>query len=200
MRQCDQEHDHPEPTAPEADFEATVRANLRARRTEQGLSLEALGRRAGMSASMISRLESGARRLSVDHLAALARALEVTVDALLDPPNEDPRIHPIAQKAGGATYWPLTKGTAPGTPTAYKIRIPVTRRRPVPQQHPGRDWLYVLSGQLLLHVGGREHLLGPGEAAEFATTEPHWMAAVDGPVELLTLFGPAGEGVHLHPT
>lgn len=184
----------------EPDFEAAVRANLRAHRTERGLSLDALGRRAGMSASLLSRLESGARRLSVDHLATLARALEVSVDALLDVTTEDPRIHPIPRKVAGATYWPLTHGTQPGGMAAFKIRIPVSRRRPVAQQHPGRDWLYVLSGRLLLHVGGRDHVLDAGEAAEFATTEPHWMAAVDGPVEILTLFGPAGESVHLHPT
>lgn len=182
------------------DFEAAVRANLRALRTERGLSLETLGRRAGMSASLLSRLESGNRRLSVDHLAVLARALEVSVDALLDVAAEDPRIHPIPRKVAGATYWPLTRSIQPGGMAAFKIHIPVSRKRPVPRQHPGRDWLYVLTGRLLLHVGGHDHVLDAGEAAEFATTEAHWMAAVDGPVELLTLFGPAGETVHLHPT
>jgi transcriptional regulator with XRE-family HTH domain len=197
MRQDGHEHDHFDDPR---DFEGAVRANLRARRTERGLSLEALGRKAGMSASLLSRLESGTRRLSIDHLAALARALEVSVDTLLDVSTEDPRIHPIPRKVAGSTYWPLSNGSTPGTPTAYKVRIPVSRKKPVPQVHPGRDWLYVLSGRLLLHVNGHEHLLEAGEAAEFATTDPHFLAAVGGPVELLTLFGPAGEGVHLHGT
>jgi transcriptional regulator with XRE-family HTH domain len=184
------------------DVEARIRARLRATRTERGLSLEALGRRAGMSASLLSRLESGRRRLSVDHLAALARALEVSVDDLLSAPTEDdPRVHPVAHRTDdGTTFWSLSPSAAPGAPRAFKVRIPATRTRIHLAQHPGRDWLYVLSGRLRLQVGETVHELGPGEAAEFATTEPHGMAAVGGPVELLTLFGPLGEGVHLHPT
>lgn len=185
-----------------ADVEDRIRARLRAERTERGLSLEALGRRAGMSASLLSRLESGRRRLSVDHLAALARALEVSVDDLLAPPAaDDPLVRPVAHRADdGTTFWSLSPAAAPGTPRAFKVRIPATRTRIHLAQHPGRDWLYVLTGRLRLQVGERVHELGPGDAAEFATTEPHGMAAVGGPVEMLTLFGPTGEGVHLHPT
>lgn len=184
------------------DVEARIRARLKAERTERGLSLDALGRRAGMSASLLSRLESGRRRLSVDHLAALARALEVSVDDLLTAPaDDDPRVHPVAHRADdGTTFWALSPTAPPGAPRAFKVRIPATRTRLRLSQHPGRDWLYVLSGRLLLQVGERTHELGPGEAADFATTEPHGMAAVAGPVELLTLFGAAGEGLHLHPT
>jgi len=200
MRQ-DEDDDHGAAT-PTDDFEARVRARLRARRTERGLSLDALGRRAAMSPSLLSRLESGRRRLSVDHLATLARALEVSVDDLLsDPPTPDPRVRPHAQVAeDGATYWPLSSTPAPGAPRAFKIRIPASRTETQPKTHPGRDWLYVLSGRLRLLVGEHEHVLGPGEVAEFATTEPHSLAAVDGPVEIITLFGPDGEGPHLHDT
>lgn len=184
------------------DFETRVRARLRARRTERGLSLEALGRRAAMSPSLLSRLESGRRRLSVDHLATLARALEISIDDLLtDPPTPDPRVRTSAHLADdGAVYWPLSSAPAPGAPRAFKIRIPATRTEQEPTTHPGRDWLYVLSGRLRLIVGDRDHILEPGEVAEFATTEPHSLRAVDGPVELITLFGPDGEGPHLHPT
>ncbi|MDQ3708940.1 MAG: XRE family transcriptional regulator, partial [Actinomycetota bacterium] len=38
----------------------------------------------------------------------------------------------------------------------------------------------------------------PGEAVEFTTWTPHWFGALDGPVELIALFGPHGERLHLH--
>lgn len=156
-----------------------------------------------MSASMLSRLETGERRLTVEHLATLAHALGVAVDELLDLGGEEPRIHPVARKAAGMTIWPLSHGpggaTGNGT-IAHKIRISPTRRKPTLQQHPGREWLYVLTGRLRLIVGERDHILGPGEAAEFSTTRPHWMGAVDGPVEILSLLGPEGSAAHLHPT
>jgi hypothetical protein len=36
------------------------------------------------------------------------------------------------------------------------------------------------------------------EAAEFTTWTPHWIGAVAGPVELIAIFGPQGERLHLH--
>jgi len=47
------------------------------------MSQAELARRANMAASTLSRLESGERRLSVDHLAPLAKALEVSVGELV---------------------------------------------------------------------------------------------------------------------
>ena len=56
--------------------------NIRARRTEHGLSLRELARRVGVSASALSQIENGHSRPSVDTLYALARALGVTPDEI----------------------------------------------------------------------------------------------------------------------
>ena len=64
--------------------------------------------------------------------------------------------------------------------------------------HEGYDWLYVLDGRLRLVLGDHEHTIAPGEAVEFTTWTPHWFGAVDGPVELLAIFGTPGERLHLH--
>ena len=45
-----------------------------------------------MAASTLSRLESGARRLALDHLTPLADALGVEVGELLAPATQDPRV------------------------------------------------------------------------------------------------------------
>jgi DNA-binding transcriptional LysR family regulator/DNA-binding Xre family transcriptional regulator len=62
-----------------------IRRRLRAVRLANGISQAELARRLNMAASTLSRLESGARRLSVDHLAPLATALEVSVGDLIAP-------------------------------------------------------------------------------------------------------------------
>jgi quercetin dioxygenase-like cupin family protein len=64
--------------------------------------------------------------------------------------------------------------------------------------HAGSDLLYVLSGRLHLLLGEDEHILEPGEAAEFSTWTPHWFGAVNGPVEVILIVGPDGERMHLH--
>jgi hypothetical protein len=46
--------------------------------------------------------------------------------------------------------------------------------------------------------GDEDLVIEPGEAVEFSTVTPHWFGAVDGPVELIAIFGSQGERVHLH--
>lgn len=56
---------------------------LRAARTERGLSLRALAERLGVSPSLISQVERGLARPSVNTLYAMARELDVSLDELL---------------------------------------------------------------------------------------------------------------------
>jgi quercetin dioxygenase-like cupin family protein len=69
---------------------------------------------------------------------------------------------------------------------------------PDPQTHEGYEWLYVLNGRLRVVLGSHDFVLSPGEAAEFDTRTPHWFGNA-GPeaVEMLSLFGPQGERVHV---
>jgi quercetin dioxygenase-like cupin family protein len=153
-----------------------------------------------MDASTLSRLESGARRLTLDHLPPLARALGVRTDDLLAAPRtEDPRVRSTAQTRDGMTVWPLNRHPEGSGQHAFKIRLAANRREPTPRTHEGHEWLYVLSGRLRLVLGDDDFVLQPGEAAEFSTWTPHWMGVVDEPTEIIAIFGPQGERVHLLP-
>jgi transcriptional regulator with XRE-family HTH domain len=174
-----------------------TRKRLRELREQAGLSLEAVGRRAGMAASTVSRLESGDRRLTLGHLPPLAGALGVSVDALLAPPERaDPRVHSRAFNHSGITFLPLTRAGAANGMHAYKVHYPVQKRVPKLAVHEGHDWIYVLSGKLRLVLGEKVFVLEPGEAAEFSCRTPHSLSAVDGPAEALAIFGPHGERIH----
>ena len=183
------------------DIDTLVRRRLRELRAERGLTLDDVARRARIDISTLSRLESGKRRLALDHLPRLAAALSVTTDELLRPPQaEDPRVSGSAHTHHDITYWPLTRhGPAAGL-HAYKIRISPERRIPPAELpvHEGRDWMYVLSGELRLLLGEQDFVVKPGEAVEFSTWTPHWFGVVNGPVEAVTILGPHGEQLHLH--
>jgi transcriptional regulator with XRE-family HTH domain len=176
-----------------------VGRRLRALRRERELTLVDMSAVAGISVSTLSRLESGARRPTLELLLPLAHAYRVTLDELVDaPPTGDPRIHLRPIRRNGMTMLALTRRA--GGIQAYKIVIPgVSRRkRPDPQTHEGYEWLYVLNGRLRLVLGEQALVLAPGEAAEFDTRVPHWFGA-HGPesVEFLSLFGRQGERAHL---
>ena len=171
---------------------------LRALRRERETTLAELSAATGISVSTLSRLESGARRPTLELLLPLARAHGVTLDELAGaPPTGDPRIHLRPVNRHGMTMIPLTRRA--GGIQAYKLVIPAGRRRkPEPQTHEGYEWLYVLNGRLRVVLGEQDLLLSPGEAAEFDTRVPHWFGAAEGEaVEFLSLFGRQGERAHL---
>jgi transcriptional regulator with XRE-family HTH domain len=186
---------------PEDNVDARVRRRLRELRLQYGLTLEDVATRAQIDVSTLSRLESGKRRLALDHLPRLAAALSVSTDDLLRAPEaEDPRVRGSSHTHAGVTYWPLTRQGPAGGLHAYKIRISARRTTPPAELpvHEGQDWMYVLSGRLRLVLGDQDFTIKPGEAVAFSTWTPHWFGAVDGPAEAITIFGPHGERLHLH--
>ncbi|ORA11895.1 helix-turn-helix domain-containing protein [Mycobacterium arosiense] len=183
------------------DIDLLVRRRLRELRAQRGLTLQEVGERAGIDVSTLSRLESGKRRLALDHLPRLARALSVSTDELLQaPPAPDPRVRGTARTHHGVTYWPLTRQGPAGGLHAFKVRVSARRRNPPADLpvHEGQDWMYVLSGRMRLILGDRDFTIDPGQAVEFSTWTPHWFGVVDGPVEAIVIFGPHGERLHLH--
>lgn len=183
------------------DLEDGVRQRIRALRAERGWSLDELAERCHLGPSTLSRIETGHRRLALDHLVSIAQALGVTVDDLLgggDDPD-DIVIRPRRDVVGGATTWLLTRPGDPGDRIVAKMRIPARTGRLTPQVHAGREWFTVLSGTARLLVGDHEHLVHEGEAAEFSTLTPHAFAGYGGPVEVLSIFDRHGEAAHLHP-
>jgi transcriptional regulator with XRE-family HTH domain len=178
---------------------AGVGPRLRALRLERDVTLTGLSATTGISVSTLSRLESGQRRANLDLLLPLSRAYRVPLDDLIAaPPTDDPRIHSRPITRNGMTMYPLSRRT--GGLQAYKWVIAPSRtvKKPDPRVHDGYEWLYVLSGRLRLVLGEHDLTLGPGEAAEFDTRVPHWFSnAGSAPVEVLALFGPQGERMHV---
>jgi transcriptional regulator with XRE-family HTH domain len=175
-----------------------VGPRLRALRKEREATLADLSEQTGISVSTLSRLESGARKPTLELLLPLAKAHNVTLDDLVDaPPTGDPRIHMRPITRHGMIHLPLTR--RPGGIQAYKLIIPGgNKSEPTPQVHEGYEWMYVLNGNLRVVLGEHDFVMRPGEAAEFDTRTPHWFGNADErSVEFLSLFGSQGERAHL---
>ena len=176
-----------------------VGGRLRTLRQQGGATLAELSASTGISISTLSRLESGQRRPTLELLLPLARVHAVPLDELVGaPPTDDPRVQPKPIERNGMTMWPLTR--RPGALQAYRALIPPHRGDGESQQqsHEGYEWMYVLSGRLRLLLGEHDLVLSPGEVVEFDTHVPHWFGSTGtGPVEVLILFGPQGERMHV---
>lgn len=176
---------------------AAVGPRLRALRLERGTTLTDLSQTTGISVSTLSRLETGGRRPTLELLLPLATAHDVPLDDLVGTARaSDPRVAHRPVTHHGITYLPLTRSV--GGIRAYKVIIQPRDQTGELRTHDGYEWFYVLAGKLELTLSEQVLVLGPGEAAEFDTRVPHAIRpAGDRPVELLSLFGPQGERLHL---
>ena len=143
---------------------AAVGPRLRELRRQRETTLAGLSAATGISVSPLSRLESGARRPTLELLLPLARAHGVTLDELAGaPPTGDPRIHLPPVTRNGMIMLPLTRRA--GGIKAFKVVIPATSRRTEPEAktHQGYEWIYVLDGQLRLVLGEHDLVLSPAK-------------------------------------
>lgn len=182
-------------------LDTVIRQRIRGLRLARGWSLDGLAARCYLSPSTLSRIETGHRRIALDQLVPIARALGTTLDQLVESAEDDDVvIRPQAGHTRGITTWLLSRERALHGVTVAKMRI--TPERPTGSEqlsvHPGRDWFTVLSGTARLQLGERTILVHAGDAAEFSTMVPHAIGAHDGPVEILTILDHDGERAHLH--
>ncbi|MFE6964086.1 helix-turn-helix domain-containing protein [Agromyces sp. NPDC057679] len=189
-----------DPDAPSLDRMLDgVAPRLRALRTRRGLTLAELSEETGISASTLSRLESGGRRPTLDLLIRLAAVYRASLDDLVGAPQiADPRVHPKPFYRDGKAIIPLTRSNP--DVHAFKMVLPGhPPEAPVEQRaHEGYDWIYVLSGRVRLALGDDEIVLDAGEAAEFDTRVPHGTASASlEPAEVLNLLSAQGERVHI---
>ncbi|MGQ4516728.1 helix-turn-helix domain-containing protein [Streptomyces sp. DW26H14] len=174
-------------TPHDGGLDSLVRQRIRALRLAQGWSLEELATRARLSQSTLSRIENGQRRLALDSLVTLARALDTTLDQLVETATDDIVTSPVIDVTRGQMHWPIT---------AYPGMTVVRRRmtEPPPESpsrmraHPGHEWLVVLSGTAVLLLGDRRIRVEANQAAEFPTMLPHAIGAEGGPCEVLGVF------------
>jgi quercetin dioxygenase-like cupin family protein/DNA-binding XRE family transcriptional regulator len=200
-----------------------VGARIRQARTARGMSLRGLAREIGVSASLISQIETGKSQPSVSTLYAITTALSIPVESLFDgeetawpltpaaTPDATPTAAPASIAAGppgtvlhalaaftadpGRRIGPLVGtdqrevleldsgvvwerlGRVPGTDVDFLL---VTYRPGGASsstgglmRHPGTEYGYLTSGELVLTLGFEEYTLRPGDAVSFESTTPH---------------------------
>ena len=172
---------------------------LREARRARSLSLRDLAERVGVSPSLISQIETGRARPSVNTLYALAAELEVSLDDLAFDDQDLPipaivrvpspagaivvRGEPVQRAtdrqrlrlASGVVWERLTTISEPETEFLYVTYEVGGASSPEHefQRHGGREWGYVLEGRLDVRIGFEERELGPGDAIALDSTTPH---------------------------
>ncbi|MEV0848018.1 helix-turn-helix transcriptional regulator [Streptomyces sp. NPDC049954] len=174
-------------TQEDGELDSLVRKRIRALRVAQGWSLDELATRARMSQSSLSRIENGRRRLALDQLVVLARALDTSLAQLVETASDDVISSPVIDGNHGVLRWPV-KADPGMTVVRQRLTDPPPDNPSRLRAHPGHEWLVVLSGTAVLLLGNRRLRVETNQAAEFPTMLPHAIGAEGGPCELLGIF------------
>ncbi len=166
---------------------------LREERVNAGISQRELARRLGLSASLISQLESGLSKPSVGTLYAIVTELGVSLDKVIrgedfaeGSPTEapiasirSPLVHPDERQsidlASGVRWEELNAETEDGVDFLHAIYEVGGASTPDESlmRHHGREYGYIITGQLGIQIGFEEYQLNPGDSIAFDSTTPH---------------------------
>lgn len=165
-------------------------ARVRELRHERGLTLKALGRRAGLSHPFLSQLERGLARPSVGSVERIATALDVPVGALWTTPRpEDAKIVRSAEGAGGQGVRDLWTDNG-----GMRVRELTGGGRSWPDEAEttsGEVLLYVVRGAIEVDLDGTVHALEAGDALKFDGAVRHRMRR-RGPATTRVLYVASG--------
>lgn len=174
-------------TQEDDDLDTLVRNRIRALRVAQGWSLEELASRARMSQSSLSRIENGQRRLALDQLVTLARALDTSLDQLVEVATDEVVSNPTTDASHHQRRWSIR--AEPGMSVVrFRLTDPPPDNPARLRAHPGREWLVVLSGTAVLFLGTKRYRVETNQSAEFPTMLPHAIGSAGGPADVLGIF------------
>jgi transcriptional regulator with XRE-family HTH domain len=175
-----------------------IGSRLREERDRLGISQRELARRIGLSASMISQIESGQSKPSVSTLYGIVTELGVSVDDIFGGANgsgagsaKDGAADPapatdhgpmvrmedrhVIDLDSGVRWERLTSHEHENVDFLHVVYgvggSSASDERMM--RHPGREYGVVLEGRLGVRLGFEEYELGSGDSIAFDSTQPH---------------------------
>jgi transcriptional regulator with XRE-family HTH domain len=174
----DVERAHPDAAA---DLAPIVGKNLRRLRTQRGLSLERLAQASSVSRAMLGQVELGKSAPTINVLWKIARALNVTFSALIDPGSDrgatllrraDSKL--LTSHDGRFTSRALFPFNEPRRVEFYELKLAPAALEAAPAHAAGTtENLVVSAGALVLEVSGKKHHLSDGDSIQFHADVEH---------------------------
>ena len=171
----------------------SVGARLREARLQKKLSLRSLAQALGVSASLISQVETGKTQPSVQTLYAMANHLDLSLDELLGIPGSASRsvdsgrsdiAMPNVQRGEDNSVLEMENGvrwerlaSAPGGPAeAILVTYEPGASSSIEgklMRHRGMEYAYILEGSLTLQLEFDVYELSAGDSLQFDSVRPH---------------------------
>ncbi|MCI1796980.1 MAG: XRE family transcriptional regulator [Bifidobacterium tibiigranuli] len=158
---------------------AGIGMRVRTIRLKQGMTLQTLAERSGLSLSMLSTVERGAASPSVSTLYAISQALMVPVTALMVV--DDQGDSPVRKSDDQISD--VTTGGAVRKLAVFKPEFNIeiyrdsyafgTQHARIASQHPGYEFGIILDGTLEIELSDAVFEAKEGDAVQFSASQPH---------------------------
>lgn len=163
-----------------------IGAKLRQLRLKKKIALVDLGKHTGLSASMLSQLETGRMIPTLPTLARIAMVFDVGLDYFFDDSRRG-KLFTIVRRQDRIRFPERPDSPSPSYffeclafsaqekgLQAYLAEFPMRAPEDCrPHVHEGSEFLYVTRGELLIQCHGEAHSLAEGDSAWFDSSEPH---------------------------
>lgn len=158
---------------------------LRALRLKRKLGLVQLSTHTGLSPAMLSKLERGRLFPTLPTLLRIALVFDVGLDHFFEAST--PRrslgivraserrsfVERLGRREVAWEFECLDFTATERRMNAYRVRFLRTAARPPLHEHPGAEFMHLLTGRLEISVGGESHTLGAGDSIYLDSTQPH---------------------------
>ena len=173
----------------------------KALREEKGITLDELSRRTGFDAEFLSKIERQEIYPQLGTVIKLSKSLDAAFGQVLAGKGDKP--YSITRRQDQKTVSRSTSHKGQKDIYTYKGLAPEVKGRNMEplivhlqagpekelSKHDGEEFIYVLSGTVVLEIGEDHFELQPGDSAYYLSTIPHWIAAMgDGATILAVLY------------
>ncbi len=159
-----------------------VGINIKRLRDEQGLTLRALAKKLGISASFLSQVESAKSSPSLSTLKAIADALSTTVGNLIEE-SQAVQDDPVVRAGNRKFMQEMNKGiqlylltsrdpNKQMEPLLFKLKKGATSGERS-YKHFGQEFVLVLKGAIEVMLNDMQYILKTGDSMYFNSSIPH---------------------------
>jgi len=176
---------------PTEDHIEEIGMRIKNLREKKGLSISELSNLTGFDEDRLTRIESGKLQPQLGTVMKLSKALDSAFGRILS--GEGEKLYSITRKDEQKAVFRSTsvkdgkslynyKSLAPEVKGRHMESFVVELKKSEEKEtsvHEGEEFIYVLSGKVLLSIDEKTHELEPGDSAYYLSTTPHLLTSAD---------------------
>jgi transcriptional regulator with XRE-family HTH domain len=165
-------------------IEAEIGKRIRRFRKERKITLDQLAEKTGFSKGYLSKVEKSDKAPPVSTLGNIARALNVTISALLDEESQRRTIclvrkheRPFVTREGTAfddAYEAMAYKYPNRLMEPFILTLPLKPTKRAIYQHEGEEILFVIQGTMKFLYDSEEYIVNEGDCLYFDSSLPHF--------------------------